>query len=70
MMKFQVGDLFVGYNNTSRFIGILIEMDELSDYYAITWQREKGPVYQTHHGKVLLSINISTKHYEYFPVKS
>jgi hypothetical protein len=69
-MNFQIGDLFVGYNNSSRFIGILIEIDELNDIYAITWQREKGPVYETHLSKVLLSVNISAHHYQYFPVKS
>lgn len=69
-MNFQVGDLFVGYNNSSRFIGILIEIDELNDMYSITWQIEKRPVYETQFNKFLLSLSISAHHYQYFPVKS
>lgn len=69
-MKYQVGDLFIGHNTGSIFIGILIELDELNDIYTIMWQREKGSSYQADYSKVRLSVNISAHHYQYFPVKT
>lgn len=70
-MKFNVGDLFIAYafNNKIRFTGTLLEVDELNDRYIIMWLAENKTTYQNGYTKVVLSINISAKHFQYFPVK-